>query len=293
MFAYLLTAIAGPLTLDNSGEESWSETWTAIADLSDGSYALVQYLFTNAGFGDGNAACRALWVPAGGAGVNGADKAGSDWTATETQVDVADCSLRVADGQTRFTAVTDAVTLDLTLDREARAHQAPDGRVVASDGTWYTSEVLVPWAEATVVTSGRTLTGMGYLDHTRSTTMLPKIATGWYRFRGYYGDTVFLVQARMPADGGAAVGWTWGTGGTSALSDFTVLSTAPVTLAVGDAQVVAGEQLFQYKPAEQYGLLGDLAKPFVGDPTTTTYRATMSLPDGGEVRGTLEVQTLQ
>ena len=286
------TALAGPLDLVNTGEETWSETWTAIADLADGSYVLVQYLFTNAGFGDGNAACRALWVPKGSAGTNSADKAGGDWTASDGQLDVGDCSLSIAGGVTRFSAVTDDLTVELTLDKEARTRSAPDGRIDV-DGAFFQSEVLVPWAAATVEVQGRTLTGMGYLDHTRSTTMLPKIAAGWYRFRGYYGDTVMLVQARLPASGGAAQGFVWSVDGVTALSDFTVVGHAPIALAVGDAQLVAAERIYQYKPAEQYGMLGDLAKPFVGDPTTTTYRATMTLPTGGEVRGTLEVQTLQ
>ena len=53
-----------------TGDESFAESYTAIVDLEDGTYILAQILFTNAGFGDQKAGCRALVVPKGTGGVN-------------------------------------------------------------------------------------------------------------------------------------------------------------------------------------------------------------------------------
>ena len=46
--------------------------------------------------------------------------------------------------------------------------------------------------------------------------------------------------------------------------------------------------LHRYRPVADYGLLGNLYKPWIGDPTTTTYHATVTLEDGTVIRGLYE-----
>ena len=63
---------ATPLAPKLLKDESYGESFTAVADLKDGTYVLTQFVFTNAGFGDGKAACRALVVTPGSSGINDA-----------------------------------------------------------------------------------------------------------------------------------------------------------------------------------------------------------------------------
>ena len=64
------------------------------------------------------------------------------------------------------------------------------------------------------------------------------------------------------------------------------------SLSIGDAavpvQLDANRQLYRYRPTESYGALGKLAAPWIGDPTTTTYRAKATIGDG-TAKGILEV----
>ena len=82
--------------------ESYGEAYTAISALDDGSYALLQLMFTNAGVGSRKAVCRALWVPPGKPGINASTQLSSkEWSydaATDT-LTAGDCSLGVTDGE--------------------------------------------------------------------------------------------------------------------------------------------------------------------------------------------------
>ena len=80
---WLSALIASPIIPQNSGDESYSESFTAFADLNDGSYVLVQFLFTNAGMGSDKAGCRILHVPKGKKGNNSsAQFSKSEWQAS-------------------------------------------------------------------------------------------------------------------------------------------------------------------------------------------------------------------
>ena len=56
----------------------------------------------------------------------------------------------------------------------------------------------------------------------------------------------------------------------------------------GIAKITTQRLLFTYKPVDEYGMLGKMAKPFIGDPIVRTYLATWTWPDGRTVTGILE-----
>jgi len=57
----------------------------------------------------------------------------------------------------------------------------------------------------------------------------------------------------------------------------------------GAIELSANQQLYRYRPAESYGAIGKLASPWIGDPTTTTYRAKATTAAGETISGILEV----
>ena len=67
MFLWFVSVgLAAPSLVPSfTNDEAFAESFTAIADLNDGTYILAQLLFTNAGFGDQKARCRALVSPSG------------------------------------------------------------------------------------------------------------------------------------------------------------------------------------------------------------------------------------
>ena len=97
-----------------SNDESFSESYTAVADLENGTYMLLQMLFSNAGFGDQKAICRVLVVPKGSKGYNHSQQVGSnEWKATDTSITIDTCSLEQNDSFVRFTANVDNISASL------------------------------------------------------------------------------------------------------------------------------------------------------------------------------------
>ena len=110
-----------------------------------------------------------------------------------------------------------------------------------------------------------------------------------------------LFQGRVPANKSQLVGWSWKEG-----------EPAPVPFGKGEAKrnrrqgkdgfvlsasgrsgsVVTKKLLFTYKPVDEYGVLGSLAKSIVGDPIIRTYHAVWTGDDGSQIEGVLETMDL-
>jgi hypothetical protein len=304
MFAlFLPAALAAPLQPEPMSDETYAETYTAVAALEDGSFVLLQLLFTNAGLGSGKGGCRALWVPPGQDGINTSHNGDrSDWSydAGAATLTVGDCSLGPSEDGLRFVATLPELSVEMTLTgAAARSVSVPDGRISVKSST-YESDLIVPWARASVsLRAGgqdKTLSGHAHLDHSRSNTLLPEVAQCWMRFRGFSGASPILLQVRMPPEG-APVGWAWPLAEAAPRAVDAANLTAFIgadgqpRLTVDGTTVSPDRPLYRYRPTEAYGALGRLAAPWIGDPTTTTYRATASV-DGGTVRGILEVSQI-
>ena len=170
----------------------------------------------------------------------------------------------------------------------------------------FESEVLLRWEPLKATISGPGMAGAEgvgkiYIDHTRSNAMMKDVADVWLRFRGFFGEKRMLFQARLPAGKKAYKGWTWMEGDDSA-SPFKSSALKRnkrksqdgfVLKATGlGGKVVSTKLLFTYKPVEEFGMLGSLAKSIVGDPVIRTYRAVWTGDDGNQIEGILETMDL-
>ncbi|MBV71048.1 MAG: hypothetical protein CMH52_06815 [Myxococcales bacterium] len=279
--------------------EAYGESYTAIAHMTDGTYLLIQYVFTNAGWGDGKAACRILHVPTGSKGNNEAarfDKDQWSYSASGNQLKVGSCYLKSSSKETVFHAETKSMSATLKLSAPSIATRAPGHKVTVDDDEFYQSEILIPWttadAEIKNAAGKKTVTGHGYLDHSRSNTRLPKVAQQWVRFRGFVGADQVLVEYKKDAEG-RSTGWVWkkSVGHPKAISqgEYQVKkmgSGLKLSMAIGT--IDTQKRLYAYRPAKEWGLLGKMAKPWVGDPITTTYAATLVDKNGTSISGILE-----
>ena len=292
-------ALSDPLQPKALSDESYGESFTAIADLSDGTYALLQYVFTNAGFGDGKAACRGLVVSPGKRGLNSAARFDRDewrYDPQESSLTVGQCVLSTKGKRTHFKVQTEQVTIDLQLNAAPKPVNPPSHRIRVDDDEFYEAEVLIPWsaasAQVTTPTGKIALKGTAYLDHTRSNTRLPKVASKWLRFRGFTGDKPTLIEIRYSPKGQPS-GWGWSRGDAkptrldlSGLKLHARRDAVRIELPIGVLQTSA--LIYRYRPAKEWGVLGRLAKPWVGDPETRTFRATLTRPDGTKISGIFE-----
>lgn len=298
------TALAQDLLLPRStGNEAYSESFTLLADLEDGSYVLLQYLFTNAGLGDEKAGCRGLIVPPTGKGFNeGAQFNRDEWTydSKNKSLTVGACVLQERAGALTFKVKTDNFKANLTLHRKAKPSPLPRYPKKKGDEFFHV-DILVPWAKVTGSVSSpiytKAVQGHGYIDHSRSNCLVPNIASRWIRFRGLDGKNPYLFQFHFPPGAQNITGWHWEAQANrpTALQNPKLKGGTPqqaTELQFHNGQthvkLKTTRLLHRYRPVADYGLLGKLAKPWVGDPTTTTYHATVTLDDGTVIHGLYE-----
>ena len=282
----------------STGDEAYAETFTAFADFEDGSYALLQFIFTNAGFGDGKAGCRLLTVPKGSAGNNSSINVGSsEWSHSPNQLKVSDCSLSSANGRTTFVAKTKSGSAQLIFKSSPKRHVPPKPKLTAG-GEFWEGDLLIPFASVTATVNGKSMVGKAQLDHTRSNTLLPKVSKRWIRFRGFYGTEAIMLQIHE-ATNGKQNAWVLYKGQFSeiAASDIqlTKADNSGVVItaktAHGELSVQTSSKIYEYRPTESYGALGSLAQPWIGNPVTTTWRA-QSVLAGSDIKGVVEVAAI-
>lgn len=309
LFAAPSTAAAHAFEPKPVDVESYSENFTLISDLEDGTYVQIQLPITNVGMGDGHGGCRVLVVPRSGSPWTKLEKVGRDqWHVAEKGLVIGPCRIGASSKQTLVEAAVGGARLRFELDAVPRSHRAPDGLLRAGD-KFFEYEMLVPWARVQAVLEppgrpARKLSGYAFLDHSRSTSLPADIAKQWVRFRSLRDGESMLLLARLPPEGGAFRGWVWRQGEEAArpLSELRISRLSPdadeatgwrVEGRAGDYafRITSDRQLYRYAPVEEYGFMGLMARAVVGNPVTRTYRATLAEPGSADTAtGILEVQ---
>ena len=88
-------------------DEMYAETYTVVSSMNDGSFILMQYLFTNAGLGSQKAGCRILLIPNGQQAKNVTDRVSKEnwrFDPSTRSLKVSKCNLSSQNGQTKFSA---------------------------------------------------------------------------------------------------------------------------------------------------------------------------------------------
>lgn len=303
---------AGLFEPEPIGAETYAESFTVSVDLGGGAYLQGQLAVSNLGPGDGQGACRFLYVPGSGPGkeVSAAKKVDRDaWgydTKSGPKFTVGPCTLSSVGKTVRLIAPLDEGRATVTMKAAARRIQPPNHEVKVGDA-FYETEIIVPWAEVDVelVLGGKTTQrkGHGFLDHSRSTTLPGKLASRWVRFRILDPAQARLFLVRYPSDGGQPEAWAWSAGEAAPKSVGRVKvgqkpgGKTPVfrTLAMVNGQTwkMTSEALIQrYAPVEKHGMIGALVGSVVGNPITYTYVG--KLDQAGQVlTGIMEVTLLQ
>ena len=295
MPAALLLLLAPALAMGVSlkprfeSSERFGETFTAAFHGDDNSVFLFQFIFSNAGFGDGKAACRLLSVPRGHNASNHMLRFDDDeWSyrAHSNTLDLGKCTLTADSGGIKFEANHGQVNATLVSTVPLSSMKLPTK--TPTDG-FYEAEVLLKGAPASVSWSTknrrRKIMGRVYMDHTRSTAKMAKLAKVVYRVRAM-GEQTRLFQI---AQGVQIRGWAFKTGSTSIAKltqtdvQITASDRAP-TIAIKRtgfaANITVKRVLYRYKPVEAFGMMGKLASPIIGNPETVTFLAEVTYPDG-------------
>ena len=294
---------APPITPRPLKQESYGESITGVALLENNTYLLVQVLLTNAGFGSEKPVCRGLIVPPSGKTWNKASRGDDDdWSVNKgkNQLKALDCLIRGGGADTEYKVTVEGVTLHLRSPEALSARKTPGNRIKTADGI-FEYDLWMRWSPVKVTLRGQGLQkwdnpGNMYVDHTRSNLAMKDVADSWLRFRGFRGENRVVFQARKLKNR-AFTGWYWPENKGSAIGIKGKAIQRKVsrgkeevtlTLSAGDSRVSTQQLLFSYKPVDEFGVLGKMAKPFIGDPIVRTYLATWTWPDGTTVTGILE-----
>ena len=268
-------------------EESFAETWSAMAVLDDGGYVQAQLGVSNVGPGSERGICRLLYAPQGQ----------TPWTAN-TKVDreawrvspegaliIGTCQGEVSDRALRLSGTVGEAQFSLTLSERPRRIEPP-GHHIELDDDFYTSTLLIPWAPAKVsltLPSGATVeaTGRGYADHSRATALPGDLARQWVRVRRLTPGQGMLALLRYPADAEQPPeGWIWREGEDKprAITESGLDSLGPINadrawrLRLGqDPSTDAGSLIYRAAPVEDQGMLAPFIEAVIGNPVTYTY----------------------
>jgi hypothetical protein len=283
--------------------KTYTESFTTLALLADGTYVHTSLMISNIGLHNGRAVCRArISQKDGTAALYESFADAGDWhhipaTATAPEsLHVGACTATARSGSYVLEANFAEAQLRMTLAQAPRA-VVPPGHPVRVGDAFYESSILVPFASAQGTLrqgSGpqRTWTGSGYADHSRSTTLPKDLGYGWLRFRGLSaaGSRLLLVRYVAPAQGAhspvlKAYLWRQGEARPQALRDphialpaaGTEAAALKVTVFDGAHRLMtlrASRALLREAPLEAYGLMGRLVGSVIGAVQTETYAAT-------------------
>ena len=293
-------------------EESYTESFTLITLLSDQSYLLTQAMLTNGGFGDENPACRILYVDSLKKSINEAERSGSwSYSAKKKYLKIGSCSIQETKGGLKWKAKTDQLELALDLTGKKRKVSTQAMKVkVSKNGHFYHNELLLTSAKIKgwLKKKGKKINvkGIGSLNHTRSTTLPPELATGWFKLYAFPleqsssndASKTLLLSLKAIPQSGKKVGWYFRESQKEPLSlTHTQLGDLRTflkkrlrvkqTLTLSDTrqppsnyEVTKLKELFVYEPVRAYGLVGKVLKKWIGDPINYTSYIELKGPQG-------------
>lgn len=296
-------AAAAPLLLPEPlpGDE-YTETFTFVADLDDGTYVQLQLAVTNLGPGAGTGLCRALVKRPGAAPwTRSARTAPGAWRHQAgpggEALSVGPCAARSGEGSSVLVALGGR-EVELTFPEPAAA-RAPPTTILAA-GREYHAAVLQAFTPVSARLAGfdlpDRLDGGGYADHSRSNVAVGTLAHRWLRFRALRPPHRLLVLARQALDGTWGPAWIWREGAPPHPLDAVELQaggagwTAALHEGPARGAVTSGPRLQRHAPLEELGLVGRLVGAVMTVPVTYTYRGTLAAPD--PVDGILEISVL-
>ncbi|MBU2510733.1 hypothetical protein KJ966_05330 [bacterium] len=269
--------------------EAYSETYSIVVTDKSVGYIKVELAISNLGLGDQNAMCRI-------------DHLGPDfqWSADELygredwQFDpkgtlvVGSCSLDVATG-------APIVKVDLN-DRSFRIMFAnplkeviPKNHLIVTGDRFFNQHILLAWSSVILVTSkvGEEefhSTGHGMIHRFWTTAWPPELAEYWIRAYHLGSGGSFSLFAWKPLEKNGMNGFVLFPDGAipAVIEECNLLNEHPEEYNI---RVVAGKSSFEIKtdhrlsrhaPIEQLGAFKFLITPWLGNPVTQTFSATMS-----------------
>ena len=295
LFAWMIGLVMATPVLQPqlTGEEQYSESYTLSADLSDGSFLLFQTLFFNFGFGDGNAACRILYVPKNGQGMNRKEKySKSEWeyNAKTDRLEVGTCAIQ----QSSTIEITgDIDDLDVKLEIQSPLDKIRFPGEKDNSGFIFQSSVLLNGAKLDGLINGRAISGKAYMDHNRTNAIIKDVGSLWVRYRGMYGNEPMLFQVYKDTTG-TNHAWQWSSTAKAPATVNSAIEMKQVTpegihVHINGIDIQSQKMVFVYNPIHEIGVFGKLAESLVGNPSTITYDAKATKNDQVLSEGVLEV----
>ena len=301
-----------PLSFEPLDEERYAETVTLSARLTDGSYLMLQAMLTNGGIGDEKPACRILYVSPKGVATNQVNRDG-DWRylSGQKRLELSSCRIQASSSGLKWKATTDDMSAEVSLAGSVREMRPPRSKVSGKD-EFFESFILLPWGRLTAKVKapklGRiTSQGHGTLVKTRSTMLPPDVAKHWFKLYAYpqagqLQKPSLIVEVKAVKSGKLS-GWVWHSSAKKprALTKRELKALKPqlTTTPPKSAQIslegippltlTRQSRLFKYEPVRQYGMMGRLAKRWIGDPLNITSSISVTFGDSqSELIGFLE-----
>ena len=303
--------------LSPTNDESYAESYTLVARSQDDDYFLVQAMLMNGGIGDQKPACRILYVPRSGKGINEVNREGA-WVTSkaEGRLKIGACILQETASGAQFKARTEHLKIELNLKGIKGHFSLKEMNFSPQTGeSFVQSELIMPWAvlSGQISQSGKMtkhFRAHGTLNHTRSTALPPEVSKRYLKMYLFpkdtdTNDTSALLELRESQSGQlSAWAWSqeWPAPRAIEFSRLRLPRTWAKGLKTGDQvhlnskqgiyQIIELKQVYSYEPIKAYGLAGRLLKKWVGDPQNITSFVELK-SDKGNLKGFFEEITLR
>lgn len=303
----------GPLLKPEAIEdETYTESFVAMADLDNGGYLKVQLGVSNAGPGDGKGACRIYLADESGPPLSRSllvEREGwsfNDVPRPALRMGPA-CAMIASENGFSVHASIEGASIDVEIEGSAAKSRRIVHSARSEGGGFYDLEVLIPWAVARATyarpgTQPRSISGHAYADHSRANALPKKTAKQWVRFRALSDKSSQLILVRFPPNDRPIVGWRWEQPAEAPVSlTRAALSELPNEGGIrawkvmldgpgGPWRITSHKLVQRDAPLEEGGAATGLIGKLIGNPVTYTYRAVLESKLRPEkLQGLLEV----
>jgi hypothetical protein len=297
--------------------ESFAQIYTFTALFDDSTTIQMQFVLTNLGISDQNAACKIIMLRGSTSPLCWNEKYKRDeWNYAGGFVQLLKIKanqILIQDGKTSVSASNDKIRVTIAFDC-APDSIIPPNAALSAHGRFYEYAVLIPWSQVqgSLELPGDTpkkLTGYGMLELARSTSFPSDICRGWISFYGYNATTHFLANLCLPpGDKMPATGWVWGGSDQAPIaianlqfeseeqkSDRNKLHVRRIVAPDSSFTIDLRTPVYRYSVVDEMGpVLRAIVKLVIGTPVTYYYEANAQLPgDTSAVPGILEFMRIE
>ncbi len=272
--------------------EAYSETYSVFVKEESGIYIKIELAISNLGLGDQNAMCRIVQL---GTGLHWSDEElynRKDWQFDQKGIlTIGTCILDITSGTPMIKVELNHRSFQLRFENPLE-EVLPDNHLITAGNRFFNQHVLLPWSPVELTISKPSekdfkSTGHGVIYRFWTTAWPSDLAEYWLRLYGVGAEGTFLLFAWKPIGKSGMEGFILFPDRVNpvTIENCALLNNKPgnyfVKAEAGKRhfEITTDQRFDRHAPVEQLGAFKFLIAPWLGNPVTQTFSATMESVD--------------